>query len=219
MKQSMNQLAHKIELNKEQRALKKAQTMKKYKRIAGVMAFILLVALMVSAIDKAVTWARTYTIVRQRPIVIKFQKPLEIISLAELKQRKEMEELTTKIANEAVDRYLNPPKEKVCAGETAKVNPKEFFEIIWKHESGKGTNTDPTALHIYCRNKGKWNEIGYNPQDKFCFGSKTEAELYVAYYLEKNCSNMTMKQALCRWNTGTASDTCAYAEGNLSLAK
>ena len=54
---------------------------------------------------------------------------------------------------------------------------------------------------------------GYNPQAKFCFGSKFEAKLYVAYYLEKNCEGMTLKQALCYWNTGKATPSCAYSDG------
>ena len=214
----MKKLAETIAKNREDKAKIRAKNILKAKITLGVIAFIVVTGLLVKAIDIGVMFFRENTIVKYQVVKVQLHSPIEIVSLNELRQRETMEKIAEEISVKAVESYLNPPKTPQCTkDEITQVNPKEFFEVIWKHESGKGTNTDPTALHIYCRNKGKWNEIGYNPQDKFCFGSKTEAEYYVAYYLEKNCKGMTMSQALCRWNTGTASDTCAYSEGNLSM--
>ena len=191
------------------------------KKVLVLIAFLVVTSLMVKGIDNLVKWARNYTIVSQRLVIIKFQKPLEIVSLVELKQRKEMKEITNQLADKVIADYLNPKTLPKCAStneESTKINPTEFFDIIWKNESSKGTDTTKGSLHMTCRARNKWNEIGYNPQAKFCFGSKFEAKLYIAYYLEKNCEGMTLKQALCYWNTGKATPSCAYSDGILSLA-
>ena len=53
------------------------------------------------------------------------------------------------------------------------IRSKKFNNLImriWRNESTWGTNEQrPEALHIQCRNKGKVNEFGYNPQEKQCF--------------------------------------------------
>lgn len=112
-----------------------------------------------------------------------------------------------------------PKVEQAYAVENDDIDASVFFDIIWKNESSKGTpSKDPTALHMYCRAKGMFNEIGYNPQGKHCFKDKKEAELFIAYYIKKNCSEKTMAQCLCLYNTGKASNSCYYSEGNLSAA-
>jgi 5'-3' exonuclease len=93
-----------------------------------------------------------------------------------------------------------------------------FFNIIRTHESSNGTNKNPIALHNYCKNKGKWNEIGYSPKTKFCFADEEEARLYVAYYVKKNCSEKTLASCLCYWNLGKDVETCAYSNGDLGRA-
>ena len=93
-----------------------------------------------------------------------------------------------------------------------------FFDIVRTNESSYGTNKNPVALHNYCKSKGKWNEIGYNPANKFCFGDMKEAKLFVAYYLKRNCSDKSLASCLCYWNTGKNVETCHYSEGNLSKA-
>lgn len=94
----------------------------------------------------------------------------------------------------------------------------KFFNIIWSHESSKGRNNNPAALHMYCRSIGKWNEIGYNPQKKHCFESKDEAINFVNGYIDRNCSNKSLNECLCRWNTGKFTATCPYASGDLANA-
>lgn len=195
----------------------KARINKKTKIISILVLFILLTSLFIKGLSLFVVWARDYTIVYQPPIIIKTQAPLEVISLTELQKRQDMSELVEKLSQQALDNYLNP---QIVKEDTSKptIDSTQFFEIIWKYESGKGTNTNPQALHMVCRKQGKWNEIGYSVYNKFCFNSKAEAELYVTYYLEKNCKDMSLEQALCRWNTGKATNDCAYAKGLLSLA-
>ena len=190
------------------------------KKVLVLIAFLVVTSLMVKGIDNLVKWARNYTIVSQRLVIIKFQKPLEIVSLVELKQRKEMKEITNQLADKVIADYHNPKTLPKCSTneESTKINPTEFFDIIWKNESSKGTDTTKGSLHMTCRARNKWNELGFNPKDKFCFSSEKEARLYISYYVEKNCNGLSTNQCLCFYNEGKVSDSCAYSRGDLGSA-
>jgi hypothetical protein len=168
------------------------------KTILVPVLFIITVALMYSLINIISYYINSHTFKWQSPVVI--QKPLII---------KQKAIITQSIGSTIIT--IVEEKQK-------KINSDEFFDIIWKQESSKGLDTTKGALHNYCRSIGKWNEIGYNPQEKYCFRDKEEAQLWVAYYLKKNCNGMTMAQALCYWNTGKFMYECAYSKGLLSLA-
>lgn len=184
----------------------------------GIVSVLLLITSWI-IFDATVRFFRVYTIVKHQPITIKIQAPLEIISIEALEQRTQQERNIEELTKRAIEQYLNPEIATQSAVFVEKILASTFFDIIWKNESTRGAvSNDPTALHMYCRARGMWNEIGYNPQNKFCFQDREEAELYVAYYIKKNCNGQTMAQCLCRWNTGTNSPTCAYAENKLSLA-
>lgn len=205
--------------------IEKLKISRKRKKTLRILALIwvsvIIVALAYTALTKIIKFFEVNTILTYSIIKVETHAPFEVITRAELAKRNEEKEIIANIYKKALEDYKNPQPKETCNQTTGekKVSFSEFFDTIWNHESTRGTNNkDKTALHLYCRSKGMWNEIGYNPQAKHCFKDKEEAELYVAYYLKKYTEGMTMKQALCRWNTGTASDTCAYAEGNLSLA-
>lgn len=218
-KTDMDKLSKTIKKNKAKleriKAIKRART----KFIALVVSFIILVIIMLKGIDLLVGFFRENTIVKHYPIEIKFFKPVEIISLKELERRDMENKMLEEISKEVIEQYKNPKPVEKCSNEvSSNIDPKNFFSIIRKYETGNGTNTNPVALHNYCRAKRKWNEIGYNPKGKFCFTDQEEAELYVAYYVKKNCNGKTLDSCLCYWNTGTWIDTCDYSKGNLSFA-
>jgi hypothetical protein len=112
----------------------------------------------------------------------------------------------------------NIPAKKISSivepviGRENNIDFKIFWSIIWKHESTNGTA--PNGLHIYCRKLGKWNEIGYNPQAKFCFESEDQAKEKIKEWILK-CDN-GINNCLCRYNTGKNVNTCAYANGDLN---
>lgn len=191
------------------------------KLILFVWIAIIVVALSYTALKEVIKFFETNTILTYQVLKVETHAPFEVISRKDLAKRNEEAEIIANIYKKAMEDYKNPQPTETCNQTTGekKILFSEFFDIIWQSESTRGTNNkDKTALHLYCRSKGMWNEIGYNPQGKHCFKDREEAELYVAYYLKKYTEGMTLKQALCRWNTGKATDTCAYAEGKLSLA-
>lgn len=218
----MEQLASTIKRNKAKLEIIKAKRLKKLKIIVIVALFILLTALMTILIDKTVQFFRNYTIVKYQILKVETHIPFEIVSLTELNRRELNDQMIEDITSKAVEEYLKPKtgiedSQNGCKV-SSQIDPKYFFDIIRRYESGNGTNDNPRALHNVCKAKGMSNEIGYSPQTKFCFGDLEESQLYVAYYVKKNCEAMPLANCLCLWNTGKATDRCAYADGNLSLA-
>lgn len=218
-KNNMEVLAKKIQKNRDIKSKSKAKKVKLAKRILIGLAFLILVSLMVKGIDSGVKWFRENTIIVKSPIVIKKQKMVEILSLQEVYRREQNERTIDEITQRVTEEYLNPKVEvsKDCKI-TTQIDPKQFFETLRVKESSSGKNSNPVALHNYCKAKGMWNEIGYNPQKKFCFKDQEEASLYVAYYVKKNCDNKTQAQCECFWNTGDMTDSCHYSKNELSLA-
>lgn len=127
-------------------------------------------------------------------------------------------------ASQPVVTSPQPPQSTIKQGESIVkvVEAKEesmaerMFNITRHHESSWGTNKNPVALHNYCKKLGKWNEIGYSPKTKFCFGSQEEAKKYMDYYVTRYCSNKSLTSCLCYWNTGKNVETCAYSGGDLA---
>lgn len=196
---------------------KKIHIVKKVKIAIGILAAMLVATGIYNAILLTTAFFQTYTIVKHPLITVKWQKPLEVKSLQSIREAEEKE----RAINEQVDAMIkdwNRPERLEKLKETGGIDVNEFFNTLRAKESSNGKNTNPAALHNYCANKGMWNEIGYNPQNKFCFKDQTEARLYVAYYIKKNCDGKTQATCECYWNTGTASSSCAYSKGDLSYA-
>jgi hypothetical protein len=183
----------------------------------GILVFIFLVGVFYNLTKKTVNWFRLNTIVFQAPVSIQWHKPIEITSLQQLSIQEANNALISQISDDVIKQYLNPDSLPKCTDSVTQINPTTFFNDLKQKESTNGTNTNPVALHNYCANKGKWNQIGYNPQGKFCFTDEQEAKLYVAYWLKKNADGLTMNQAECYWNTGKVQDTCNYIT-NLGMA-
>lgn len=188
------------------------------KRVLITLTFLILTGVFYNLTEKTVTWFRANTILFKAPVTISFAKPVEVISLNAIAVREANNTLISQISEDVTKQYLDPKDLPKCTNSVETINPTKFFETIRKYESSNGKDKNPVALHNYCKSKGKSNEIGYNPQGKFCFNDLEESKLYVAYYVKKNCSDLTLKQCLCYWNVGKVSETCAYAEGNLSFA-
>jgi len=200
-----------------------------HKIAAGTVLFIFLMAIFYGALNQTVEFFRTNTIVKHQILKTEWSWPLEIIKLTDLEKRqaqeKLLEEKSTEWARFILEGETTPaitpdPNDKTrTKDETSLGKLPSFFDTLWQHESTRGADSnDPTALHMYCRAKGKWNEIGYNPQAKYCFEDREHAELKIALYLKENCGGYTTAQCLCYYNTGKYTTTCPYAEGNLSMA-
>lgn len=88
----------------------------------------------------------------------------------------------------------------------------EVLPKIYQLESSSGKNDS-------CKQKGLVNGYGY-AQSTFswrCYNTKEEVEKEVASWFDHNLKTYTLAQAVCRYNTGTPSETCPYWEKYQSL--
>lgn len=80
----------------------------------------------------------------------------------------------------------------------------------------------PHGVHVDCKEKGKSNEFGYgvmvawengvyNKDKVFCFDSFEDSKIYIATYIGKLLDKLSIKQVLCYYNTGVASESCDYS--------
>ena len=175
---------------------------KKLKVTAYILALVLLTGLFYSFWCACSYYYTHHYFYWQNPVYI--QTPLRIVPKYTIDKDKTM---------------YNGEQETIKETETVeKIDNDVFFGIVWKYESNEGKDTTPNALHMKCRKQGKWNEIGYNPQQTQCFGDMLEAKLFVNYWLKKNCDGKSMNACLCYYNGAGFTDNCSYAKGQLSLA-
>lgn len=154
------------------------------------------------------------TLVFNQPVIIKLSKPVEIITRAEQQKRKDNEQLAESLATKAINDYLEP-QNAVLAVVQSSISFSSFFDTIWLQESTRGKDKTVGSLHMKCRAKGLWNEIGYNPQAGYCFQDRDHAEAKIKLWLMENCSNKSMAQCLCYYNQGSNNTECAYSKGDL----
>ncbi|MDD4027003.1 MAG: hypothetical protein PHO75_02325 [Candidatus Shapirobacteria bacterium] len=188
------------------------------------LSFILLTGLFYVGFSKAAKFLNANEFVKYPVVKIQFHKPFEFVPNEVMAERRAMDKLIQEKSIEWAEELKNPDPiidfndPTTYKEEQIQKYAQLFWDHIWESESSKGKNTDPTALHIYCRNKGMWNEIGYSPSTKYCFSSEAEAIAFVPEYIQRNCDGKLLSQCLCYWNKGTKDETCAYSEGNLSMA-
>lgn len=121
-------------------------------------------------------WYDAHQVIFQSPIIIKIQSPVII------KERQPEKVIKVKaIKLEGTNENGN-----ITAGLSKGQVAYEAYKTVWYRESGNGTNDNPQGLHIYCRNKGLVNEVGYDPSNKFCFQDRTEQVATITNWF-RNC--------------------------------
>jgi len=106
--------------------------------------------------------------------------------------------------------------EKPVAVETLNSDILDLVDYIHTKESTKGKNTNPNALHNYCKSLGKSNEYGYGGMRlKMCFDSEKAAKAWVTLWLAEKLEtfNGNVGMTLCYYNLGEKITNCSYAEG------
>lgn len=107
-------------------------------------------------------------------------------------------------------------KEVPVQVETLNSNILDMVKYIHKKESTSGKNTNPNALHNYCKAQGKSNEYGYGGMRlKMCFDSEKAAKAWVTLWLAEKLElfNGNVGMTLCYYNLGEKITNCPYAEG------
>jgi len=105
-----------------------------------------------------------------------------------------------------------PKVEQAYAMENDDLGKLAKFIHFRESTSGKAT----AGHHIYCRNKGMWNEIGYNPQGKFCFENEEAGFTKLRSWLEERVPKMGTAKALCLYNSGRDLADCEYYQDYLA---
>jgi len=104
--------------------------------------------------------------------------------------------------------------------EPQKPNIEKLLNYIHKAESTEGKNKTPGALHLYCRAKGEWNELGYGGMAlKLCFKDEAEGRAKVGNWLERHLAQFDNSEAmtLCYYNLGEKQVNCKYYQNYLGV--
>jgi hypothetical protein len=135
--------------------------------IIGALTFTFLIFYNVSR------WYDENKVIFQYPILIKLQTPIKIERRV-APQKKETRKEEAK--NEQISLY---PK-----------GFEEAYDKVWLMESGRGNNK--SGLNGYCITQGKINEIGYAPNDKYCFENQEEQKSTFMTWLTNRMNHIKM---------------------------
>lgn len=202
---------------------------KKRSKKQNIDLFIVLVVIVSMLVGGFVTWFNINYKLRS-PIVIEFRLPWESKIISPIPDTSEVKVIqlesqliplegeTPTPSPKAVKRALHVKpqglKIKEVQANEAGVDFNHLFETVRQLESQKGTA--PQGHHIYCANKGLWNEIGYGNRLGLCFGSQEEGKTkLISWYEDKFARGMTLAQAMCYWESGLSKDTCTYYQNYL----
>lgn len=125
---------------------------------------------------------------------------------------------TVKVASEsAVARVIEHIEPKAYAAEPEPSKTvSDMLSYIHMAESTNGKNTTPGALHLYCRAKGMWNELGYGGMaKKICFKDEAEGMSQVGDWLQRHLEQFDgdVARTLCYYNLGGNEINCKYYQG------
>lgn len=96
----------------------------------------------------------------------------------------------------------------------------KLLNYIHKAESTEGKNKTPGALHLYCRAKGEWNELGYGGMAlKICFKDEAEGRAKVGNWLKRHLEEFKNDEAmtLCYYNLGEKQVNCKYYQNYMGV--
>lgn len=161
-------------------------------------------------------WLNAHIIYFQSPIVIQSKQVIEpkptskpVVTPSPLPTKRPNLNDKTKSSGLIPAVYADEP-------EKVELLHQEIFDKVWMLESTQGRAT--TGFHLYCRAKGMWNEIGYNPQGKFCFDNEEQARgVFGRWFQKKFDAGYTTDEALCMWNIGKKVESCTYSINYHSL--
>lgn len=123
-------------------------------------------------------WYDEHKVIFQSPIIIKLQSPILI--------KERSPETTIKV--KAIE--LKGSKDEqgnITAGLSKGQIAYEAYKTVRFRESSNGK---PTGLNKYCLDRGMINEVGYDPQNKFCFQDQAEQVSTITNWF-RNCLDET----------------------------
>lgn len=165
----------------------------------------------------------------QSPVVLQFRNPIASYGL-ETVEAEEKEVIISPLPSPSpivtkepkkqtkIDYdVVNPPKDIKQQIIAKSKYPDRTFQI-WFNETTNGKDsTDPTALHMYCRNKGMTNEFGFMPADKHCFETFEQSVERVNRWFDQEAKGLDIAVAFC-WYSGYGKvPKCSYDTSLVNL--
>lgn len=99
--------------------------------------------------------------------------------------------------------------------EVLNTNILDLVDYVWMKESTRGKNTNPQALHNYCKSIGRSNEFGMGGMRlKLCYENHKQARAIVTLWFAERLKefNGNVSMSLCYYNLGEKITNCPYAE-------
>lgn len=168
-------------------------------------------ALMFTAFYFVSAFYDTYKVSFQTPIIL---QPPVVITQRQYTLISPVASVSAEPTPAPIEQSFVPQVEKAQAKEPSVSEYMSLAKFIHYRESSYGKYD--AGHHIYCRNRGMWNEIGYNPQNRFCFNTALEGFAKLENWLKENVPAHGVAGALCRYNSGKASEDCQYYQDYLA---
>lgn len=201
----------------EPQTFKPTLTKKKWKlKTAAIASGVLLLAVFVYFTLLGVNSFFEHNRFVFKPLVeVKFNQPISI------EARPLVSPVATQSAKLKPEPTAEPKKESfhiienVEAAETVReIDYKTLANFIHFRESNNGTAK--SGHHVTCRTKGMWNEIGYAPQQGFCFADEAAGFAKLDSWLKENVEVLGIAKSLCKYNSGSALADCKYYQDYLA---
>ena len=151
------------------------RSLKFWAYLSGFIVFIVLTGI---AFYKVSLWYDEHKIVFQSPIIIKLQSPILI--------QERSPETTIKVKAIKLEGGVDE-QGNVEAGMSKGQIAYEAYKTVRFRESSNGK---VVGLNKYCVDRGLINEVGYDPQNKFCFQDTTEQVSTLTNWF-RNCLDET----------------------------
>lgn len=177
---------------KAKRKIRYTTSSVKFKALCAILGVLLMLVMVMTAGEVYHAWRLTYRWnmpIRFEPLIIEIKKP-EIKSPLPKKAKVSM-----------VTEVMGSEKNGVVtAGISLQDQIERMYDIVWFHESGRGTNLK--GLNGFCISQGMINEIGYAVADNYCFKDRNEQHatflLWVRNRLGTKCQ--TLDKCLALYN-------------------
>ena len=170
--------------------------------IKGILQVSLLLFLLVAVLwtgYSIYSYVGDHNFLWRSPVEIKVQTPLQIVKRREVV----LKEVKTQIKGSG--EHISVSAEEVrgsnvngviTAGESLDEKLERVYDVIWLHESGRGTNK--SGLNGYCINNGLGiNQVGYAPADNFCFKDEAEQKATVLLWFRNRLGKDCVKRGSC----------------------
>lgn len=172
--------------------------------------------IIVQSIIAVGTFFDTHKLIKHQIISIKINPPFTIENkiISPIPEDKKVSKKVQTLIPQAEAKEIEKPQVRLAVlAEPAGLD--DIVDSVWALESSRGQAT--SGHHIVCRSQGMWNELGYDNYGGTCFKDKSEGFARVKRWFTEQLQSLSLAEALCKYNTGTPSDSCQYYQSYLNI--